>query len=439
MSLFMCLNNFVIKGKLILVLFVFFNILFGVKAYEISNSAYKDLDNVVIKISLSEAKLLKVLDENGNILDFCYYHEDTNFCNNQTSNIIYVKIPNLPANSKLRILLVESSQNYAKDGSSVFIEYYDFRNYIPENMRYNSIDSEGGYCFNNGVDYYLRIGNLSLDNDYYIFKFNMRGYSSVYTSSAIYLRNINNYNNYYYLFYIYGSYPYYETGTVAISRTKQIYNYSNRYYTRTYTLNTDRNYHFELRTYSSYSRGFCLRSIFFFKNYSSLSVREILPANFQYTFNPTCYLARDKIIFKQIQCENLPLILSSQDSIFIYNKQDDMWMEIKDFGYNITSFPNIKIVMNKLDEGVGYVRFVAAIENASFSKAYVKVPITSDVNKQLINVTKNGLPYYINKYYLVFEFNESDPIFEAFFPIENKKEEKGFFSKLFGFIKSLIN
>jgi len=436
----------VIKFFNTLLIFSFFSVLFGVSAYEVSNNGLRNLRNVIFKIDLQKPALVKVLDKNGNQLNFCYYHKDTNFCDNRTSSIIYVRIPYLPANSKFKFVVAETTENFAKDGSYVFPEYYDFKNYIPDDMNYTSIDAEGGYCFYGGNNYYIEIGNFTFENDkdYYIIKFNAKGNDGIYSNSVFYLYTPGWWYSYW-MFYFYTSYPYYETGTLKLSRTKQILNYSGRYNTRTLRLRYNTIYRIKLKVYYYYyswakNRGFCLKSIFYYKNYSDVSIRKISPAKFEYSFIPKCYLANNNVIHRKVNCSNLPLLLSNKESIFIYNKQDDMWMEIKNFIYNVTSFPTIKITMNKLDEGIGYVKFVAAIENASFSKAYVKVPITSDVNKQLINVTKNGLPYYVTRYYLTFEFNESDPTFEAYIPVKNSKEKRrNLLDKIINLVKNLVD
>jgi len=160
------------------------------------------------------------------------------------------------------------------------------------------------------------------------------------------------------------------------------------------------------------------------KSYDYLNIKIKKAYNVFYSFsNPICAKKINNLVYKEVSCTSLT------NNITIYNSEDDMKMEI--IGVKEPdNFTNVFIRLNKLSEDVGSVTFVAAIENLSFEKAIVYVPIVADANKQLLEVTKNEQPYVVPKYYLTFEFNETDPIFKVVLKKSNENKENKSFNVL---------
>lgn len=103
---------------------------------KIHNPNDYDLVDYQVRIDLSgyldSVSYLKVTDENGNDLKFCY-EQDNGECGVNPSFIIWVKVPKIPAKSDAHIYIESSSTNYAVKGNKVF-EYYN-------NLRHDNIDS----------------------------------------------------------------------------------------------------------------------------------------------------------------------------------------------------------------------------------------------------------------------------------------------------------
>ena len=90
-----------------------------------------DLTDYQVKIDITNitqafgTKLIKIVDANGNKVNFCYEQANRE-CNTAPSNIIWVKVPFIPANGETTLYIVPSDINEATSGKKVFVFYEDF-------------------------------------------------------------------------------------------------------------------------------------------------------------------------------------------------------------------------------------------------------------------------------------------------------------------------
>ncbi len=97
---------------------------------KISNPTSDDLQNVQVRIDLSKLgisqKLFDVLSgDQSQEYKFCY-EQSNGECNTNATSVIWVKIPDIPANGETQIYLKYTSSNYASSGGDVFDFYDDF-------------------------------------------------------------------------------------------------------------------------------------------------------------------------------------------------------------------------------------------------------------------------------------------------------------------------
>jgi len=124
---------------------------------KIHNPNNYDLVDYQIRIDLSEyldsVSYLKVTDENGNDLKFCY-EQDNGECGVNPSSIIWVKAPKIPAKSDTVIYIEKTEKNYAVNGDQVFDFYDDFNgnsldinNWVISVKKYSGENEpSGGHC-----------------------------------------------------------------------------------------------------------------------------------------------------------------------------------------------------------------------------------------------------------------------------------------------------
>jgi len=104
----------------------------GYKGILITNNLDSDIGDYILRLDLNSLSLTKytiqVIDENSSSLDFCYEHDEL-VCNTDPTNVVWIRIPLLPAKSSVRIYVREADDNYAKTGYYVFDAYGDFEDY----------------------------------------------------------------------------------------------------------------------------------------------------------------------------------------------------------------------------------------------------------------------------------------------------------------------
>ncbi|HIP66782.1 MAG TPA: DUF2341 domain-containing protein, partial [Candidatus Nanopusillus sp.] len=70
-------------------------------------------------------KLIKITDITGNKVNFCY-EQSNGECNRNPTNIIWIKVPRIPANGWTYLVVTKSGSNQAVNGDQVFVLYDDF-------------------------------------------------------------------------------------------------------------------------------------------------------------------------------------------------------------------------------------------------------------------------------------------------------------------------
>ena len=128
-----------------------------IKYYKITitNPNNYDLTNYQVKIDLSAYSLTQYLkvcaDEDcTQLLEFCY-EQDNGECNTTFSRIIWVKVPNIPANGSVVVYIFDrEATNYATTGENVFDFYDDFETWNGWVQYGNGVISRDcttfGYC-----------------------------------------------------------------------------------------------------------------------------------------------------------------------------------------------------------------------------------------------------------------------------------------------------
>jgi hypothetical protein len=398
-----------------------------------------------------------IRDQNGNNVNYCF-EQANGECNQTPTNVIWVKVPFIPANGEAKLYIYQSDTNNAVNGDQVFDFYDDFNgnslnislyhNNSP-NIFWKSVSNGTAVLSNNGYahEYVMFINKKFCINNRgtnYIFEFrqfNNPG-NNKYIGPIVYSFNnsvgegitgldsgndIHSYNvkwdsatdSWVYISYKEPNYPaiiqawYDLLNKYLVLRNANGSNYyqRNAYYTITedHCITFGYNERYSCDVYFDWWR---VRKIVSSGDPSSFLPYSIYPA-YKIIFNVnnslSCYYEDSSSNLLKTQCELVP----STYRWVIYDNISDLKLEIinpklKD------NVETITITLQKLDESIGYVKIKAAIENLSFDKAIVYVPITLDANRQVIKTTKNGQPYIVPKYYLVYEFNETDPVFESY-------------------------
>ena len=89
------------------------------------------MTNYQIRVNISNitqelgTNLIEIRDENNNPVNFCY-EQANGECNTNPTNIIWVKVPFIPANGETFLIVKPSSTNQASEGDQVFDFYDDF-------------------------------------------------------------------------------------------------------------------------------------------------------------------------------------------------------------------------------------------------------------------------------------------------------------------------
>jgi len=116
--------------KILFLIFVLAMIedVYAVFKVQIINQNSYDLIDYQVRIDITNltqylgTQLIQITDTNGNKLNFCY--EQTNGgCNTTPSNIIWVKVPFIPAKGATYLVITKSDTNEATSGKDVFIFY----------------------------------------------------------------------------------------------------------------------------------------------------------------------------------------------------------------------------------------------------------------------------------------------------------------------------
>ncbi|HIQ49831.1 MAG TPA: DUF2341 domain-containing protein [Nanoarchaeota archaeon] len=81
-----------------------------------------DISNIIQELG---TQYIEIRDENNNPVKFCY-EQANGECNTNPTNIIWVKVPSIPANGETFLIVVPSSTNQASEGDQVFDFYDDF-------------------------------------------------------------------------------------------------------------------------------------------------------------------------------------------------------------------------------------------------------------------------------------------------------------------------
>ncbi|MEO2154326.1 MAG: hypothetical protein ABGW69_00790 [Nanoarchaeota archaeon] len=443
--------------KITIAVFTLFLGIFGLvnaslitKGLEITNNNNFPLVNYTLVYKVNTNSYIKVLGSNGQPLDFCYYHNNTLSCDNIPSDYIVIRVPFVPAYSSYKLFIVSSNINYASsDPKKVVPIYVDYKNYFPDINKYSFIESNGYYCYN--TTYRTRGKNYLYIRNAINYKYSAPIYK-IFFNAELLDRTIR-----YFSIYSYFNATYFNAGYVGISyyyfygQGQGVFNFSTSGSYLKFPLSATHpkvvttwrhpslGYIYDLKLYpsggSSLNQGFCLKGLIGFRFYDNVNINEFYPATIYYTFsNPICYIVKNNYQYYLTNCSNLPI---NQD-LLIINPNDDITLRIYNFSFNLLQNPTVTIALNKLDEGYGYVKFIAAINNASFNYALANIPIISEPNKGLINVTKNNLSYHVEKYYLTFKFNETDPVFVAKFPNNESSLFDNLISKIKTFIYNLI-
>lgn len=117
----------------------------------IHNPNNYDLRNYQVRINLSDylelPALLKVTDNNGNLLRFCY-EQSNGECGLAPSRVIWVKVPFIPAKGDTIIYLKPANKNCAVNGDQVFEFYDDFNDGIVDISKWSLI---GTWSENGGI------------------------------------------------------------------------------------------------------------------------------------------------------------------------------------------------------------------------------------------------------------------------------------------------
>ena len=99
-----------------------------------------DLTDYQVRIDLSgyldSVGYLKVTNENGNDLKFCY-EQANGECGVNPSSVIWVEVPKISANSDAVIYIEKSDRNYAVNGDQVFDFYDDFNDGIVDTNKWS--------------------------------------------------------------------------------------------------------------------------------------------------------------------------------------------------------------------------------------------------------------------------------------------------------------
>ena len=126
------MRTFRVLRKVLFLTFVLAAIgdVYAVFNVQITNPNSNDLEDYQVRVNISEmtqvfgTQLVRVTDTNGNKLNFCY-EQSNGECNTTPSNIIWVKVPRIPANGKAHLIIYPSDTNQATDASNVFIRVID--------------------------------------------------------------------------------------------------------------------------------------------------------------------------------------------------------------------------------------------------------------------------------------------------------------------------
>jgi hypothetical protein len=92
---------------------------------EIWNPNSYDLKDYQVKLELGNlvSKGIKIVDEKGQEIKFCYEQENGE-CGVTPSNVVWVRVPHIPANGETVLYIKESDVSHAVEGSEVF-DYYE--------------------------------------------------------------------------------------------------------------------------------------------------------------------------------------------------------------------------------------------------------------------------------------------------------------------------
>ena len=109
-----------------------------------------DLTDYQVRVDLSgyldSVGYLRVTDENGNDLKFCY-EQANGECGANPSSVIWVKVPKIPANGDTVIYVEKSNKNHAVNGDQVFDFYDDFNNRMLDSSKWTIIQQDAGDIF----------------------------------------------------------------------------------------------------------------------------------------------------------------------------------------------------------------------------------------------------------------------------------------------------
>jgi hypothetical protein len=98
----------------------------------VNNPNSYSLTNYQLRINISSIRdaygdYFKIEDQNGNQVQFCF-EQSNGECTTNPTDVIWVKIPYLPANDETRLYVYQDSKNNAVNGDQIFNFYDDFSN-----------------------------------------------------------------------------------------------------------------------------------------------------------------------------------------------------------------------------------------------------------------------------------------------------------------------